>query len=394
MGVLAWGFAALAATPDKNSCAAYIEFCALQSKAHTAQAHAREAGIPAAAKAYWEIEYRTLQAQIEALKPSLFEETEKIEGRQIVPGSTVQVLSANNEELPAFHSTRPANKPPGARVTRLSEDGERMLVVPARSSAMHLWDLSRNVFWTLSMDGRVLDAAFDTQDNLIALDDKGNLAVFTSDGRKFGVNLPEGQTQNFALSSGNLLRITEGRLLGHYPGKTGDRSFDLPSLEGAQFLRISSDSVLGAISFGSDVHIIDLRSGARLKSFPQFNNSELVSLEFVPDSHRLVGLGENGSLSLWDPQAIRVVTVFQLEHMDGRCLALDASGHAFIGGSQFGGIEGAVAIVDLNLGEEVGRYDPGHPGGVGTVALAFEGTALVTTASKSEEIHFHYNPLR
>jgi WD40 repeat protein len=392
IGILAWGVSAFAAIPDKLSCAAYLDWFALQHQVQYAQAHAAEPGISEKAKSYWDHEFVTLREQLETYKRLLLEEAAQKAGRQFEPGSTVEVLSASTTELTSFHRTRPADKPNGARVLKLSDDGERMVVVPKGSSNFQLWDLPKNMFWTLSLSAEVVDAAFDWNGNILALDSAGRLALFAADGRRLKVNLPVGPNEKIALSREQLLRLDDGIHLSSALRYSGERTLDLPSPKGADFIRISADSHLGAIAFGGEVHVIDLKNGARLKTFPQFSDSELVALEFAPGSHRLVGLAESGSLSVWDPRALKTVTVMKLEQLEGQCLALDATGHAFVGGSQYGGIDGVVAVVDLHVGEEIGRYNPGHAGGVGAIALSFDKKMLVTTAAKDEHIHFHHNP--
>ncbi len=393
IGVFVWGMAAFGAIPDKEACASYLAWLDLQGKAESAQARAHEPGISDKAKAYWEREFSDLHAQLMVLKEALLVASTKKGERKALAGSHLALEAASTETLPAYHTTRPAGNHAGAKVVRLSNESERMLVIPGQSLETHLWDVKRNTFWILKMENRIVDAAFDWNGNVLALDSAGNLALFAADGRRLNTSVPHNRTDQIALSSKQLLCLAGELRLTDELTYTHDRVLKLPPIERAHFLRISADAQLAAVSFGRTVHLIDVANGARLRTFPEFNPSELVALEFAPDSHRLVGLSEEGSLSVWDPDAMGAVTTLQLEHLEGLCLALDAEGNAFVGGSQNGGLNGAVVIVDLEAGEELRRFNPEHEGGVGAIGLSPSGKILVTTAATSAIIRFHQNPL-
>lgn len=389
-----WGTATFATVPDPQKCSTYLELLDLQSRTHTAEIRSKEAGITPEARAYWEREFLELHEQLSAFRKAVLEDSSARPKRKSEPGGTHHLEAASTEFLDYYHSTRPAGKPGGTKVVRVSDDGERMLVIPQRSFEFHLWDVRKNTFWILKMEAQIADAAFDWNGNALALDGAGNLALFAADGRRLGSSLPNQKTDQIALSSKQLLRLSDDMRLTHELTYSRETVLKLPPVEEAHILRVSSDARLAAISVNQTVHIIDLVNQARLKTFPEFNPSDLVALEFAPESHRLVGLGEDGALSVWDPEAIAVVTTLQLEHFDGRCLALDGQGNAFVGGAQNGGLNGAVLVVDLDAGEELRRFNPEHPGGVGGIALSPNGKTLVTTAAESEEIRFHNNPFR
>lgn len=81
------------------------------------------------------------------------------------------------------------------------------------------------------------------------------------------------------------------------------------------------------------IHVVDVQQRKPLHSL-QLHHGSVFDLQYLPDLHQFIAVGEDGLLSLWDAQDFTLIKKYLLSIQPLRCLALSPSGKVLaVGGS-------------------------------------------------------------
>ncbi len=404
---LIWGASALLAQPEfqsrrlsSTSCRDWLLLLDLDGKIETALHKLqpdpnKEKPMSDAERIYWTKELASLRLERTALALQ-FQPEETAQAPAFEPGTSIELEPVPVISLRHFYTTRPQSDG-GSMLARYSPDGKRCLVVSADAKVVYDWDLNppgedEVLYYRREFPDGVQDAAYTWDNHLTVLDRRGELTVYAPHASK-----PYG---DWKANSFYALAFSKNKLftLGQRLHLTRDFSFSVDKNAPNPFRNfgvrnaISEDAKVGAISNGPHLHILDLENGATLKSFKD-TASGFLTFGFQPQSHRLVALTAKGEILLWDPKELRVITRFQLQGLLPTSLAIDRHGRAYIGGAIYGGLEGAIAIVDLNTGQELDRFQTDDKGGIGGLSLSPDEQTILTSQKHDHMLYFYLNPL-
>jgi len=393
--ILAMGSKAMALDPF--SCADHLQWLNAVSALEAIQIRLAQK-IKKNERTFLTEEAAALKEQISVFRAELLGEAAKGAAPRVSkslfrsPGEALN--PAESEEIQQAGSFYPkgAEHPEPSRSIRFSSDGRLMLLLPVEGKTVFVWNLKTNHWRALNRTSAVIDAVFDWQDNVLVLDSNGYLGVYSGE---FGIEISSTNTipaKAMALSSRFLMTIGDGI---HFatPNYHYSHKFPYPDPGPAKKITLSSDSLLAAFDAHGVVHILDLRTHSRFRTFPGFLPGEIVDLQFVPQSNRLVAMDTRGNFAVWDANEPSAISRFSISSVEPQRMALDKNSRLYIGATGIGGHEGILVVVDLNDEQELGRYGLGSIKGIGAIGVPPDESVVFVTPAEKHLIQYYLNPV-
>ena len=397
-----FSLASLAFAQDPYACSAYIRLIELQDARLSAQVQAEASASKPDEWAFWMKEVQHLEQDLRTLNQTLF--------ATISPPGAVRNLAAapRYDQLPAVPSVLVDSvdslRPQEADEVKagdlvFSPSGTLLLVLPMGGTRSILWDLEKPSYRVLRREKAILNGFFDWNSNVTLLDNGGKLhRHFTAqaDPNK----IPNWKVRGIAYSGSLVGFMSTG---GVRPGKNGLLHFSKPNTYERQFthsvkihrqseaLALSPDGQIAAVIHDGQLMLLDIPGDRAIATVNGFVSDVTARLAFDPLARYLVALDVGGGISVWS-RADQKIFRWTLTGLEPRAIALDTQGRLFVGGQTLGGMEGAIAVIDIEQGQEIQRLRPELDGAVEAMAFGPKQAFLVVGGSGCKSLHFLETP--
>lgn len=299
--------------------------------------------------------------------------------------------------LETVFNTRPQTKDVlegGVRRLILSGNGQALITIPGESRRAHIWDLKIRKYYTIESSQNILDADIDLNGNAVVLDAAGTMTIHAL---PTGTRVPSKaqlvKTRAMALSDFHIFSLAD-TLKQSRAGVYGDFKPLAHGFNGKErMLRVTTDTKFAAVVTDTDqVRVFHLDSKKEIPMPAATFDGRILDLKFSPDAHQWVALTENAQLVKWSARAPARYETFSLKGLEATSLAVGAGNQVLVAGNAFGGLEGMLVAVDVNLGEETARYRTEHVGGISAVTLSINGELILTAGTRQGELSIFRNP--